>query len=98
VDKRRQLARSIDGIVHDLNAPSLLPGASPLNRVGLKPYEHELETLAARLNDVDRPVTARGLQFVNELVSNGGSPLYDRSQVRVVPETLETILAALEPH
>jgi hypothetical protein len=97
VDKRRQLARSVDGIVRELNGPVRLPGASPLNRVGLRPYERELATLAARLNDVDRPVTARGLRLVNELVTNGGSPLYDRSQTREVPTAIATILAALEP-
>src|SRR5262249_42979570 len=97
MDKRRQLARSIDGIVRELTGPLRLPGASPLNRVGLQAYEHELEALAARLNDVDRPVTARGLRLVNELLSNGGSPLYDRSQAGAVPVAIETILAALEP-
>jgi hypothetical protein len=38
----------------------------------------------------------RGLRLVNELVSYGGSPLYDRSRVKTIPATIERILAALE--
>jgi hypothetical protein len=97
MDKRRQLASSLDGVVRELRGPVRLPGASPLNRVGLRPYEHELEVLAARVGDVDRPVTARGLRLVNELVSHGGSPLYDRSRADAVPATVHAILVALEP-
>jgi hypothetical protein len=97
MNKRRQLARSLDGVVRDLRGPVRLPGASPLNRVGLRPYEPQLAALARRVGDFDRPVTSGGLRLVNELVSNGGSPLYDRSRARAVPETVEAILAALEP-
>jgi hypothetical protein len=97
MDKRRQLARSLDGVVRELRGPVRLPGASPLNRVGLRPYQRELAALAARVGDLERPVTTRGLRLVDQLVSHGGSPLYDRSQARAVPETLERILAALEP-
>jgi hypothetical protein len=98
VNKRRQLARSLDGVVRELRGPVRLPGASPLNRVGLRPYERELAALAARVGDLDRPVARRGLRLVNELVSHGGSPLYDRSHARDVPAAIATILAALEPH
>jgi hypothetical protein len=97
MDKRRQLAKSLDGVVRELRGPLRLPGASPLNRVALRPYERELATLAARLGDTDRPVTARGLRLVNELVTNGGSPLYDRARVGVLPATIDRILGALEP-
>src|SRR5262245_42327444 len=97
MNKRRQLARSLEGIVRELRDRAQLPGASPLNRVGLRPYEPQLAVLAARVGDLDRPVTTRGLHLVDELVSHGGSPLYDRPQARAVPETVEVILAALEP-
>jgi hypothetical protein len=97
MDKRRQLAKSLDGVVRELRGPLRLPGASPLNRVALLPYEPDLAALAARLGDSDRPVSARGLRLVNELVTHGGSPLYDRSRVDVLPATIEQILAALEP-
>jgi hypothetical protein len=97
MDKRRQLAGSVAGIVRELHGPLRLPGASPLSPAALQPYESDLAALAARLEDVDRPVTARGLQLVHDLVTNGGSPLYDRAHVREVPAAVETILDALEP-
>ena len=71
MNKRRQLAKSLDGVVRELRGPVRLPGASPLNRVGMCPYEHEL-------------------------VSYGGSPLYDRTRVGALPATIERILATLE--
>ena len=97
MDKRRQLAKSLAGVVRELRGPLRLPGASPLNRVGLRPYERQLAALAARLGDTDRPVGRRGLRLVNELVTNGGSPLYDRSRAGVFPATIDRILAELEP-
>lgn len=97
MDKRRQLARSLDGVLRDLHGPIRLPGASPLNRVGLRDFEPELAALAARLGDFDRPVTENGLRLVQEFVSNGGSPLYDRAQARAVPGTVVALLKALEP-
>jgi hypothetical protein len=96
MNKRRQLAKSLDGVLRELRGPVRLPGASPLNRTGLRPYEHELAELADRLGDTSRPVSMRGLRLVNELVSYGGSPLYDRSRVKTIPATIERILAALE--
>ena len=96
MNKRRQLARSLDGVVRELRGPVRLPGASPLNRIGLRPYESQLAALAARMGDLDRPVSARGLRLVNELVCNGASPLYDRSRTDFVPETVDRILAALD--
>jgi hypothetical protein len=97
MDKRRQLARSIAGIVHELHGPVRLPGASPLNLADLQPYEGELTALAQRLADRDRPVSARGLRLVDEFVSNGGSPLYDHSRAHEVPRAIHTVIAALEP-
>ncbi len=97
MDKRRQLARSVSGIVRELHGPARLPGASPLNLTALRPYESSLAALAGRLEDVDRPVTVRGLRLVEQLVANGGSPLYDRAHARELPVAVETVLAALEP-
>jgi len=96
MDKRRQLSKSLDGVLRELRGPVRLPGASPLNCSGLRPYEHELATLADRLSDTSRPISMRGLRLVNELVSYGGSPLYDRSRVKSLPATIERILAVLE--
>ena len=83
--KRLQLVRSLEGVVCELRGPVRLPGASPLNRVGLRPYEQELSALAERLAALDRPVRERGVRLVHELVTDGGSPLYDRAAERGGP-------------
>ncbi len=94
-----RLTRSLEGVVRDLREPAglHLPGASPLNRVGLQPYRAELEAFAVRLGDLERPVTAAGLAMVGRFLTDGGSPLYDRSNVDSLPQTVESIWSALEP-
>ena len=93
--RRKSLARSLDGVVRSLD-PRLLPGASPLNRRGLWLYEPELRTLAARVGDFEQPASRHGLQLVRNLLTDGGSPLYDRDRADEIPETVRTILVALE--
>ena len=93
--RRRSLARSLEGIVRSLD-PKLLPGASPLNRPGLWLYVPEIRTLAARVGDLDRPASRRGLQLVRNLLTDGGSPLYDRERIDELPETVRRILVALD--
>jgi len=93
--RRKSLARSLQGVIRSLD-PKKLPGASPLNRRGLWLYEPELRTLAARVGDLDRPVSRHGLQLVHNLLTDGGSPLYDRDRADELPETIRTILVALE--
>lgn len=95
--KRLQLARSLEGVVHELRGPVRLPGASPLNRIGLRPYGQELSGLAERLAALDRPVTERGMRLVHELVTDGGSPLYDRAAENQIPTVLAGVLDELEP-
>ena len=95
VRKRRSLARSLSGVVSSLDARHL-PGASPLNRPGLWLYEPELRALAARVGDLERPVSPHGLQLVQNLLVDGGSPLYDRDRIAELPDTIQRILVALD--
>jgi len=93
--QRRSLARALRRVIHSLD-PRLLPGASPLNRPGLWLYEPELRTLAARVGDLDRPASRRGLELVDNLLSDAGGPLYDRDRAGEIPETVKRILVALD--
>ena len=75
--ERRMLGCSVREIVPELS-PRRLPGASPLNRVALRPYRAELIALADRLDDLDRPVSAAGMLAVRRLLTEPGSVLYAR--------------------
>jgi hypothetical protein len=93
--QRRSLEKSLRGILHSLD-PKLLPGASPLNRAGVWVYAPEIKALADRVGDLERPASRRGLELVRTLLSDGGSPLYDRDRATELPETVKRILVALE--
>ncbi len=93
--KRKSLARSLEGVVRSLD-PKRLPGASPLNRRGLWLYMPEIRTLATRVADLKRPASPHGLRLVHNLLTDGGSPLYDRDRIDELPATIGHILEALE--
>ena len=84
--------------MHELEGPVRLPGASPLNRIGLRSHEEELSALVDRLAAFDRPVTESGMRLVHELVTDGGSPLYDRTVESEIHAVLARVLDVLEPH
>jgi hypothetical protein len=93
--QRRSLEHSLRGVIRSLD-PKFLPGASPLNRPGLRRYVPEIQALADRVGDLDRPASRRGLQLVRNLLTDGGSPLYDRDRVDELPVTVKNILVALD--
>jgi hypothetical protein len=93
--KRRSLERSLRGILKSID-PKRLPGASPLNRRGLWLYAPEITSLANRVGDLDRPASRHGLQLVHNLLTDGGSPLYDRARIDELPDTVRHILLALD--
>ena len=73
--ERTMLAHSVRHIVPELSERRL-PGASPLNRIALRPHRAELIALADRLDDLDRPVSAAGILAVRRLLTEPGSALY----------------------
>ena len=75
--ERRLLARTVRSIVPEIS-PSRLPGASPLNRVALRPYRSELRAVADRLDNLDRPVSPAGILAVRRLLTGPESVLYAR--------------------
>jgi hypothetical protein len=93
--QRRSLERSLRGILRSLD-PKRLPGASPLNRAGLWLYAPEIKALADRVGDLGRPASRHGLDLVRNLLTDGGSPLYDRDRAAELPETVKRILLALD--
>ena len=48
------------------------------------------------MGDLDRPASRHGLLLVQNLLTDGGSPLYDRDRIDELPETVRMILVALD--
>jgi hypothetical protein len=93
---RLELARTLRSLVRDAN-PRYLPSASPFNRLAVRAEAETLIAVAARLAELGRPVTARGVLLVERLLVDGSGPLYDRELIDDLPPYLDTALAALEP-
>ena len=93
--ERRMLVGSLHGIVRELGGTTL-PGASPLNRPGVRPYAERIEALSRRLGDLDRPVSARGVLLVRDLLTDGDGPLYERNHADELPARIRDALAALD--
>jgi hypothetical protein len=75
--ERLRLARSVRGVLKDLSA-TRLPGASPLNRVALRPHASLLAALADRLANLEYTVRAPGILAVRRLLTDPDGPLYAR--------------------
>lgn len=95
--RRRSYARSLRSIGKGLTG-TLRPGAVPLNRAGVRPYAATLAALADRVGDLARPVEPRGILLLEDLLTQGDSPLYARETVEQLPERLREIETALGKH
>ncbi len=92
---RLALARSVARTVRELS-PSLLPGASPLNRVAARPYAELLDELAERLAALDRPVTPQAILEVKDLLTSPNSALYARERASELHTSLLMSLHSLD--
>ena len=93
---RKLLAGSLGRVVREVDRPSLMT-AVPLNRRGLRPHLPLVRSLIDRLASVKRPVSARGMVLVEELLTDGFvSPLYVGGRTEDVPGTIERCLAVLD--
>lgn len=93
---RLDLAHILRSLVRESDA-RYLPSASPINRVAVRAEADTLLAIAARLADLDRPVAARGVVYVDRMLVDGSGPLYDRELVDDLPAYLDTVIEALEP-
>ena len=75
--ERRRLSRSMRGVVKSLSG-TWMPGASPVNRVALRPYATLLAAIADRLAETEYPVSAVGVLGVRRMLSDPDGPLYAR--------------------
>ncbi len=91
--RRRLLAGSLERIGHAAS-DTRLPGASPLNRVAVRRYEHLFPVLAERLR-AEGEVPAAGVLMVEDLLRDPDSPLYARGREHDLGMVLTRCLAAL---
>ena len=94
-EHRRMLSESLVSVVHSAEG-RYLPSASPLNRPAARSESSLLLRLAAGLADDGRAVTPRAVLLVERLLSNGDSPLYDRTRADVLHDALSEALDVLE--
>jgi hypothetical protein len=93
--KRFELARSLRWIVRDADARHL-PGASPINRGAVRAVAEPMLELADRLEDLERPVAARGILLLDGLLLDGEGPLYEQGPADSLLDRLDEAGAALE--
>jgi hypothetical protein len=94
-DNRVALGRSLTDVVHGADE-RLLPTATPLARAAVRECRPELLALAARLFEVEQPVTARGVLLVEQLVVDGSGPMYGTCDARRLRAAARRARAVLE--
>lgn len=92
---RLELARALRQRVREADV-RYLPSASPLNRVAVRANSAALLTLAARLEDLSRPVSARGVLLAERLLTDARGSLYGWGSEAGVGSVLDAVRAALE--
>jgi hypothetical protein len=94
-DNRIALARSLADVVR-ASDERLLPAASPVSRAAVRECRPQLLGIAARLFDVGKPLSARGVLRVEELLTGGASPLYGGGDPARLTVAVGQILAILD--
>jgi len=92
---RLELAGSVRRLVRMADA-RYLPGATPLNRLVVREEAETLGALADRLEDLERPVSARGMLLMDKLVTDGYGPLYVPYRAGELHWTLPRIAKSLD--
>jgi hypothetical protein len=93
--RRLELARSLRRLVREAD-PRFLPSAAPVNRVAVRVCGDLLLETAARLEDLDRPISGRGVLMLDRLLVDGSGPLYEFGPADKLIDALEAAEAALE--
>jgi hypothetical protein len=89
---RRRLARSLERLIEEAESPRHgLTAVVPPAPARVREARPQMLTLSARLRG-DRPVAARGIAVLKDLLSDGGGPFYTPGD----PETLRRRLRAVD--
>lgn len=95
--QRKALARALRNLLRSLELPrTMFP--TPVNRGALRRNRCAVEALATRLAAVDRPVRARGIVLVRQLLGGSPySPLYDVEAASELHLVLARVRSEIEP-
>ena len=85
--------REVERLLRTASA-ARLRSASPIDRVAVRRSSALFRRLAERLAD-DRPVSARGILFVDQLLRDPASPLYG-THPELLPRALSRVIGALD--
>jgi hypothetical protein len=94
-ENRVTLGRSLTDVVH-ASDERLLPSASPIDRAAVRECRPQLLDLAARLFDLERSITPRGVLLAQQLLEDGSGPLYGHGEPRRLRLEVRRICAALD--
>jgi hypothetical protein len=93
---RLSVVRVLRSIVVAVQDPRPRFSGAVLARPRLRPYARNIERLADRIADLERPVTGVGMLLVNDLLTDGAGPLFIGGTVADLLPTLDRIHEALE--
>ena len=95
---RRLLAGQLHRLARMANEKLLITSV-PVSPSTLRPNHDELESIAALVGQLDRPVSARGIVLLEELLYDGdASPLYEPCHADELERALAQVHRAIESH
>jgi hypothetical protein len=92
--RRLELAQSLRAVVRDAET-STVGASSRVNRAGVAGQAKRLLALADWLEDLERPTSERGLQYVERLLSDSSSTLHDPRRAEALPLSVNAALVLL---
>jgi hypothetical protein len=94
--KRRSVAAAVLRLIDDADGPPApLTAAAPIQREAVRTCRPFLLMIAEDLQDAQLPVSAKGVALVEQLLSDGGSPVYAPVGERALEEAVRRAHAAL---
>ena len=94
--KRRALAAAVARLIREADGPAgPLTSAVPIQRAAVRTCRPLLLMIAEDLEDTKLPVSAKGVALLEQLLSDGGSPVYAPVGERALEEAVRRAHAAL---
>lgn len=96
--ERRALAKGLRNHIAAAQSTRLYGSFIVNNRVGIRENVDLLRGLAAKLDDLDQPITPAGVLLIRHLLADATSPLHSRRRNPDLKTALSSASSVLEPH